>query len=116
MQKKKVFISSVQSEFASERQMLFEYLITDALLCMFFEPFLFEKIPALAAALETVFLHEVEQCDIYLGLFGKNYGLKMPKVFRLPKRNLIALCDFTRQNLSILPIIRTKSAVPKKSP
>ena len=32
MQRKKVFISSVQSEFAKERQMLFEYLTTDALL------------------------------------------------------------------------------------
>ena len=32
MQRKKVFISSVQSEFAAERQMLFDYLTTDALL------------------------------------------------------------------------------------
>jgi predicted HTH transcriptional regulator len=54
--------------------MLFDYLTTDALLGKFFEPFVFENIPALAATPETVFLREVEQCDIYIGLFGKNYG------------------------------------------
>ena len=32
MQRQRVFISSVQSEFAAERQMLFEYLTSDALL------------------------------------------------------------------------------------
>jgi predicted HTH transcriptional regulator len=74
MQKKRVFISSVQSEFADERQMLFDYLTTDSLLCKFFEPFIFEKIPALAVAPNTVFLQEVENCDIYLGLFGLQYG------------------------------------------
>ncbi|MDR0864918.1 MAG: DUF4062 domain-containing protein [Candidatus Symbiothrix sp.] len=74
MQKKKVFISSVQSEFAEERQMLFEYLTTDALLGKFFEPFVFENMSALNATPETVFLQEVENCDIYIGLFGKNYG------------------------------------------
>jgi hypothetical protein len=34
LRKLKVFISSVQSEFAEERQMLFEYLMQDALLAM----------------------------------------------------------------------------------
>jgi hypothetical protein len=74
MQKKRVFISSEQSEFAEERQMLFEYLTTDALLGIFFEPFVFENIPARNATPETFFLQEVENCDIYIGLFGKNYG------------------------------------------
>jgi len=55
MNRKRVFISSVQSEFAVERQMLFEYLNTDALLGIYFEPFIFEKIPALNASPATVF-------------------------------------------------------------
>jgi hypothetical protein len=46
MQRKKVFISSVQSEFAEERQMLFDYLTSDALLGKFFEPFIFERVEA----------------------------------------------------------------------
>ena len=74
MKRKKVFISSVQTEFAFERQILFEYLTSDALLGMFFDPFIFENIPALNASPSTVFLNEVEKSDIYLGIFGQNYG------------------------------------------
>ena len=63
MQQKKVFISSVQSEFAEERQLLFEYLTTDALLGKFFEPFIFENIPALSVTPTAVFIEEVENCS-----------------------------------------------------
>ena len=76
MQKIKVFISSVQSEFAEERQVLFDYLTQDALLGKFFEPFIFEKLPAINYSASSVFIKEVEQCDIYLGLFGKDYGFE----------------------------------------
>ena len=76
MQRKKVFISSVQTEFAVERQLLFDYLTSDALLGKFFEPFIFENVPALNAKPSTVFLNEVENCDIYLGILGKNYGFE----------------------------------------
>ena len=76
MQRKRVFISSVQSEFAAERQMLFEYLTTDALLGKFFEPFVFENMPAMTVTPVTVFLQEVERCDIYVGLFGEKYGFE----------------------------------------
>lgn len=44
MRKIKVFISSVQTEFASERQNLFDYLHSDPLLGLFFEPFFFENL------------------------------------------------------------------------
>jgi len=76
MQKRKVFISSVQSEFSAERQVLYDYLTTDALLGRFFEPFLFENVPALNAPPSAVFLNEVENSDIYIGIFGKNYGFE----------------------------------------
>ena len=42
----KIFISSVQREFAAERQMLAEYVRKDALLGKFFDVFLFEEEPA----------------------------------------------------------------------
>ncbi len=74
MKRTRVFISSVQSEFSEERQMLFEYLNSDALLGMFFEPFIFEKLPAVNHSISSVYLKEVEQSDLYLGLFGKEYG------------------------------------------
>ena len=74
MKKIRVFISSVQSEFAGERQMLFSYLTSDALLGLFFEPFIFENLPAANHSVSSVYLKEVEQCDLYIGLLGKEYG------------------------------------------
>lgn len=72
----KVFISSVQREFAAGRQMLYEYLTSDALLGRFFEPFLFENLPAAHQPPAQAYLAAVENCDIYIGLFGKEYGFE----------------------------------------
>ena len=74
MRKLRVFISSVQSEFAEERQMLFDYLTSDPLFGLFFEPFLFEQVPADNRSASMLYLAEVERCDLYIGLFGKQYG------------------------------------------
>src|SRR3989339_950540 len=71
-----VFISSVQSEFAEERKLLIDYLKSDSLLGMFFVPFIFEQLPATNHSATSVFLKEVERCDIYIGLFGKEYGFQ----------------------------------------
>jgi len=76
MRKLKVFISSVQSEFAEERQMLFEYLMQDALLGLFFEPFIFKIVPASSQMADNVYLDEVSKCDVYIGIFGKEYGFE----------------------------------------
>lgn len=76
MNKIKVFISSVQAEFSEERKMLYEYLSTDALLGRFFEPFIFEILPAKDQKADTAYLEQVKQSDIYIGIFGKNYGSK----------------------------------------
>lgn len=76
MAKKKIFISSVQSEFAAERKALHEYLSADPLLGKFFEPFLFELLPATDQRADEIYLNEVEQSDIYLGLFGRTYGFE----------------------------------------
>lgn len=70
----KVFISSVQAEFAEERRKLFDYIQTDALLGRFFIPFIFENEPAGAKSAQDVYLNQVAECDIYLGLFGSRYG------------------------------------------
>ena len=74
MAKQRIFISSVQAEFASERQALHDYILADPLLGRFFEPFLFENIPATDQHAEVFYLREVEQCSIYLGLLGTSYG------------------------------------------
>lgn len=74
MRKIKVFISSVQSEFAEECQMLFMYLMQDALLGLFFEPFIFENVPASEHGVSQTYLDKMEKSDIYIGLFGIDYG------------------------------------------
>jgi predicted HTH transcriptional regulator len=75
----KVFISSVLSEFAEERQKLVEFLSADALLGKFFDVFTFENSPAVNHNPQKVYIDEIKQCDIYLGLFGKEYGFEDEK-------------------------------------
>ncbi|MBQ3747668.1 MAG: DUF4062 domain-containing protein, partial [Kiritimatiellae bacterium] len=40
----------------------------------FFEVFLFEEVPAQERKADGVYLAEVDDCDIYLGIFGHTYG------------------------------------------
>ena len=72
--KQRIFISSVQKEFAEERQALKAYLLSDFLLSRFFEVFLLEDIPAADRRADSVYLEEVGRCDIYLALLGDDYG------------------------------------------
>ena len=72
----RIFISSVQKELASERRALKDYIHGDALLRRFFEVFLFEDLPASDRRADAVYLDEVARCDIYLGLFGDEYGFE----------------------------------------
>ena len=70
----RIFISSVQREFADEREALRDYLRGDALMRRFFDVFLFEDVPASDRRPDSLYLDEVEQSDIYVGLFGEDYG------------------------------------------
>ncbi|WP_243668295.1 DUF4062 domain-containing protein [Methanoculleus chikugoensis] len=70
----RIFISSVQKEFADERAALRDYLRGDALMRRFFEVFLFEELPAADRRTDVAYLDEVRRCDIYVGLFGNDYG------------------------------------------
>ena len=73
-----VFISSVQKEFAQERLALADYLRTDALLSTFFIPFLFEETAATNQDPATLYLQEVANAQIYIGLLGQDYGYEVP--------------------------------------
>ena len=70
----RIFISSVQTEFAQERAALRDYLRGDPLMRRFFDVFLFEDVPASDRRPDSLYLDEVEQSDIYVGLFGDAYG------------------------------------------
>lgn len=72
----RVFISSVQKEFAEERAALRDYLRGDPLMRRFFEVFLFEDCPAKDRRADELYLEEVERCDIYVGLLGDSYGFE----------------------------------------
>ena len=74
MAMKRIFISSVQKEFAKERRQLAKYIRTDPLLRLFFDVFLFEETPAQERNAANIYLNEVDQCDIYLGIHGRTYG------------------------------------------
>lgn len=69
-----VFISSVQKELADERRALKAFIANDALLRQHFEVFLFEDLPASDRHADQAYLHEVDRCHLYIGLFGKAYG------------------------------------------
>ena len=70
----KIFISSVQKEFVTERAAIRDYIRSDALLRRFFDVFLFEDLPASDRRADEVYLDQVDRCGIYLGLFGNEYG------------------------------------------
>ena len=72
----RIFISSVQGEFARQRAALRDYLRGDPLMRRFFEVFLFEDAPAADRRPDALYLHEVEHSDIYVGLFGCEYGIE----------------------------------------
>ena len=72
----RVFISSVQKEFSEERKALVKYIREDVLLCKFFQPFIFEELPAINLSAPEAYLYEAAHSDIYLGIFGQQYGFE----------------------------------------
>ena len=72
----RIFVSSVQREFADERVALREYVRGDPLLRRFFDVFVFEDVPATDRRPDQLYLEEVEGCDLYAGLFGNGYGFE----------------------------------------
>jgi predicted HTH transcriptional regulator len=69
-----IFVSSVQKELNQERAAVRDYIRNDPLLRIYFNPFLFEDLPALDRKPDELYLVEVDRCTIYLGIFGNEYG------------------------------------------
>ena len=74
MTRQPIFLSSVQKEFAAERLALRDFLQGDPLLRRFFEPVLFEDLPASDRRADELYLDRVDRCGLYVGLFGSEYG------------------------------------------
>ena len=79
MSKYKVFISSVQSEFSHERQLVFDFIRNDELMGQYFEPFIFEQIAAQDVNPYQLYVDEASSCQVYLLLIGKKYGNILPE-------------------------------------
>jgi len=95
----RIFISSVQKEFAAERATLRDYLRGDALMRRFFEPFLFEELPAADRRADEVYLEEVEACDLYLGLFGDDCGYQDTDGVSPTEREFTRATDLSKHRL-----------------
>lgn len=72
--RKSLFLSSVQKELKTERRAIKNFVQNDPLLRRFFDVFLFEDLPANDRRSDDVYLEEVENCDLYVGIFGNEYG------------------------------------------
>ena len=72
--RQRIFISSVQREFARERKALKEYIEGDPLLGRFFEVFIFENSATVDRRADEVYLSQIDSAAIYLALLGREYG------------------------------------------
>ena len=72
---KRIFISSVQKEFADVRRILKRYVSKNPAYRRLFDTFVFEEdVVAADRRTDEVYLTELAKCDIYIGLIGKDYG------------------------------------------
>jgi len=72
--RKRIFISSVQKEFAHARDKLASFINNDPYWSQFFYAFIFENLPASQRSPGDIYLGEIDRCSIYLGIFGLRYG------------------------------------------
>lgn len=115
MKRIRIFISSVQREFAEERALLCYYIRTDALLGKFFEPFIFEEIPANECPAAHVYLKEVELCDIYLGLYGNLYGYEDEEGISPTEREYDLAAKLHKNRLIFIKSIDENKRHPKET-
>lgn len=78
MPKFKVFISSVQAEFASERIRIFDFIRNDELMSQYFDPFIFERIPSQDRNPKQLYIEEAGKSQVYLLFVGQQYGNALP--------------------------------------
>ena len=98
----KIFISSVQNELQNERRELARFIRQDALLQKYFEPFLFEELPAKDITAEEAYLSEAENSEIYLGILGEQYGYEDEDGISPTEREYDVATDSRRYRIVVL--------------
>ncbi len=72
---RKIFISSVQREFSTERKAIVDLVSGNPQLARFFSTFAFEfDVPASDKRTDEVYLAELAVSDLYVGIIGNDYG------------------------------------------
>jgi len=74
MKRFKVFISSVLKEFLNERLAVQETITESAVLSRCFEVELWEEFPPMSLSSREAYVEKLKESDIYIGLFGNEYG------------------------------------------
>lgn len=74
MKRIKIFISSVLKELMNERLAVQETITENEFLSRYFEVEMWEEFPPMAVPSRKAYLEKVKECDIYIGLFGNEYG------------------------------------------
>jgi hypothetical protein len=109
----KIFSSSVQKEFATERKALADYLSGDPLLRRFFGTFLFERdVPASDRRPDSVYLEEVRNCDLYPTKYIERMGTGILDMIRRCRKAGLAEPEIRIDGGSFVLTIRRKKAEP----
>jgi predicted HTH transcriptional regulator len=74
MKKIKIFISSVLKELMNERLAVQEAITENEFLNRYFEVEMWEGFPPMAVPSRAAYLEKLKECDVYIGLFGNEYG------------------------------------------
>jgi predicted HTH transcriptional regulator len=74
MKKIKVFISSSQRELRTERIAVQEVILETEILNRYFEIEMWEEFPAMGISPRKAYLEKLKECEIYIGIFGKEYS------------------------------------------
>jgi len=109
----KIFISSVQKEFANERRLLSDYLQKDALLGRFFDVFVFENLPATDNIPDKIYIEEVKKSDIFILLLGKEYGYEFTDGISPTQKEYEAATQNSKYRLAFLLNAQTAERHPK---
>lgn len=72
---KRIFVSSVQKEFAKVRKQFKRFVSKNPALRRLFDTFVFEEdVVACDRRTDELYIDELRKCDIYIGLIGNEYG------------------------------------------
>jgi len=109
----RIFVSSVQREFADERRAVRDFVRGDTLLRRFFDVFLFEDLPASDRKVQDVYLDEVGRCALYVGLFGRDYGYQDSAGISPTEREFDRATVLTKNRLIFIEAIDDADRDPK---